>query len=165
MIGIKITAKERGKTPTKLVHDLQIELQRSRNSCLEAIRQQLLKESPKRSKGNKWSEDKIYKFLSSPTNCIRKRGRFGGYVILDENKLKHLKYVVNDCKLGSWIYPKGKALKICYPKQPKGAICGFLYARVRGHSANNFIEKAYIRSKRWVRYYSKKHIESAIMKK
>ena len=165
MIGIKITSKERGKSPTKLSHDLQIELQRSRNSCLEAIRQQLLKESPRRSKGNKWSEDKIYKFLSSPTNCIRKRGRFGGYVILDENKLKHLKYVVNDCKRGSWIYPKGKALKICYPREPKGSKCGFLYARVRGHSGNDFINRAYIRSKRWVRYFSRRHIESALFKK
>ena len=165
MIGIKITAKERGKIPTKLAHDLQIELQRSRNSCLEAIRKELMKAAPQKSKGNVYSENRIHNYLSIPTNCIRKRGRFGGYVILDENKLKHLKYVVNDCKLGSWIYPKGKALKICYPKQPKGAICGFLYARVRGHRGNDFIEKAYIRSKRWVRYYSKKHIESAIMKK
>ena len=160
MIGIKIKAKETGKSPTKLSHDLQIELQRSRNSCLEAIRKELVKAAPSKSKGNKFSQNRIRNYLNSPTNCIRKRGRYGGYVFLDQRKLPHLKYLVKDTRERGLIEPKGKMMFFIKPWGEKV----WTYW-VHGYAANTFIEKAYIRSKRWVRYYSKRHIETAIMKK
>ena len=162
-IGIKVT----GKSLTKLNHDLRIEMGNIRNDGLEKIRQQLMREAPRKSKGNKWSENKIYNYLSKPTNCIRRRGRFDGYVILDARRLPHLKYVVNRCpRSGNWIYPdKKSALKICYPKQSIGKKCGFLYARVKYHKANNFLERAYIRSEKPIHYISKRNLRRALYKK
>ena len=162
-IGIKVT----GKTLTKLNHDLRIEMSNIRNDGLEKIRQQLMHEAPRKSKGNRWSENKIYNYLSKSTNCIRKRGRFEGYVVLDARRLPHLKYVVNDCKKGSRIYSDklGGVLKICYPKQPKGKKCGFLVTSVKGHAGNDFINRAYIRSVKPIHYVTYKDLRKALYKK
>jgi len=170
MIKFGICIKKQGKTLSKLSHDIKIEMKKNRNDALETIRRQLMHESPRKSKGNRWSENKIYNYLSKSTNCIRRRGRYDGYVILDSRRLPHLKYVVHRCpKSGNWIYPdfeKGhKALKICYPKQPKGIKCGFLVGRVKYHKANTFIERAYIRSAKPIHYKTKKHIQKALYKK
>lgn len=170
MISFGIGINIKGKSLTRLSHDLRIEMTHIRNDSLEVIRKQLMHEAPRKSKGNRWSENKIYNYLSGSTNCIRRRGRYDGYVILDERKLPHLKYVVHRCpKSGNWIYPdfeKGhKALKICHPKQPAGVKCGVLAARVKYHKANTFIERAYVRSGKPLHYKTRRHIERALYKK
>jgi len=155
-----------GKSPAILSKDILLQLHNARNKILEDIRRELLRTAPRKSKGNKWSENKIYNYLMNPANCIRKQGRYRGAVVLDARKLPHLKYVVKPVRLGGWIYPRKdsgkKALKICYPRQPAGAICGKLYCRVRGHKANNFIERAYIRARKWVKYRAEQHLRIAI---
>ena len=170
MISFGIGLKKSGKSLQKMSHDLKIEMGKNRNESLEIIRRQLMHEAPRKSKGNRWSENKIYNYLSRSTNCIRRRGRYDGYVILDPRRLPHLKYVVHRCpKTGNWIYPdfeKGhRALKICYPKQPAGAKCGFLVGRVRYHKTNNFIERASIRSGKPLHYKTKQHIKRVLYKK
>ena len=155
-----------GKSPATLSQSIQLQLHNARNKILEDIRRELLRTAPRKSKGNKWSENKIYNYLINPANCIRKQGRYRGAVVLDTRKLRHLKYVVNNVRLGGWIYPRKdsgkKALKICYPRQPAGTICGNLYRRVRGHKANNFIERAYMRSQKWVRYRAEQYLRIAV---
>ena len=152
-----------GKSPATLSKDIQLQLHNARNRILEDIRRELLRTAPRKSKGNKWSENKIYNYLMNPANCIRKQGRYRGAVVFDARKLPHLKYVIKPVRLGGWIYPvRKKALKICYPRQPAGAICGNLYRKVRGHKANNFIERAYVRAQKWVRYRVEQYLRIAV---
>jgi len=152
-----------GKSPAVLSRDIQLQLQNARNRILEDIRRELVRTAPRKSKGNKWSENKIYNYLVNPANCVRRYGRYRGAVVLDTRRLPHLKYVVKDVRPGGWIYPvKKRALKICYPRQPAGAICGQLYHRVRGHKGNNFIERAYIRAQKWVRYRVDEYLRIAV---
>ena len=164
MISYGMSVKITGKSLSKVCHDIRMEMVHIRNDGLEVIRKQLMHEAPRKSKGNRWSENKIYNYLSKSTNCIRRVGRYGGYVILDSRRLPHLKYVVHRCpKSGNWIYPdKKKALKMCYPRIAKGEQCNFVFARVRYHKANTFIERAYIRSGKPLHYKTKHHIQRAL---
>ena len=154
-IGIKVT----GKTLTQLNHDLRIETTGIRNDVLEKIRQQLMREAPRKSKGNKFSQNRIYNYLSKPSNCIRKRGRFGGYVILDSRKLPHLKYLVSDTR--GKIYPK-RANMLFFVKPSGEKVWAYW---VKGYKANTFIKRAYVRSRKPIHYVTWKHLHKVLYKR
>ena len=161
MINFGIQIKVRGKTLTKLNHDLRIEMIHIRNDSLDVIRKQLMHESPRRSKGNKFSQNRIYNYLSNPSNCIRRRGRFDGYVILDARKLPHLKYVLHDTKAHKI---EGNPLLYFWWMKRKMWFCGF---RVKhpGTKSNDFLTRAYIRSAKPIHYVTTKHLLKLLHKK
>ena len=156
-IGIKVT----GKSLIKLNHDLRIEMMNNRDDGLEVIRKQLMRESPRKSKGNKYSQNKIYNYLSNPSNCIRKRGRFGGYIILDSRKLPHLKYVLHGTKAHKI---EGNPLLYFWWMKQKMWFCGS-WIKHPGTKSNDFLTRAFIRSAKPIHYKTKRNIQKALYKK
>ena len=161
MIKFGIGIKKTGKGLTQLSRDLRVETTGIRNDVLEKIRQQLMREAPRRSKGNKYSQNRIYDYLSKPSNCVRKRGKFGGYIILETRKLPHLKYVPHGTKPHKI---EGNPLLYFWWRKQKMWFCGY-WVKHPGTKSNDFLTRAYIRSRKPIHYATKKRLLKVLYKR
>ena len=140
-IGIKISARFDGRKISRVSESLKIELEKARNESLELTRKALMAESPSSRKGHKYSKNRIVNFLRAPSRCIRKIGRYSGYVFLNQKELPHLKYVIHGAKK----HPiKGNPFLSFWWVREKTWFVG-PQVNHPGFKSNNFITRAWLK--------------------
>jgi len=169
-IGIKISARFDGRKISRMSESLKIELEKARNESLELTRKTLRAEAPSTKKGHKYSKNKIVRFLRAPSRCIRKIGRYSGYVFLNQQELPHLRYVIKSAGKDKWNIPKGcvkgqyktgKKWLYFWWLRKKTYFLGPCVTRFR-HKSNNFITGAWLKVRGPVYNITKKHFLKAV---
>lgn len=158
--GISLKLTKQGKPLDRMSADLQTELSRARDDNLELIRRAMFLEAPSTTKGNKYSKNRIKRYLRAPSRCVRKVGRYDGYVFIDETKIPYIKYVIG----GSPRHPiparYKKFLHFWWVKEKEWYFGKSVYHP--GRRPDDFITRAYIRAERHVYNSTAKHIYRAV---
>ena len=160
-IGISLRVTKKGKSLDRLSADLQTELSRARDDDLELIRRSMFLEAPSTIKGNKYSKNRIKRYLRAPSRCVRKIGRFSGYVFIDETVLPHVKYVIG----GATPHPIPARYKpflhFWWVKERRWHKT-LLILEHPGRKPDDFLERAFIRAEGPVYNSTSRHIYKAV---